>query len=194
MNTTRMRIVVGVLSAALIAILVISLSDDDTAKADGVDRAFTADMVPHHTSAVEMAEIAKQRSKRPEIQGLADDIIRTQKEEIDRMRGIDTRLKDAGEPKGKLGVDHSMMGMSMDTGSLKSAEPFDRAFIDMMIPHHQGAIQMARVELDRGADGDAKKLAKAITAAQTREIGEMNGWREDWFGAVSPAGGVPKAG
>ncbi len=195
MSTTRMRILIGVLSAALFAIVIISLaSDDDTAKADGVDRAFTADMVPHHTSAVEMAEIAKQRSKRPEIQGLADDITRTQKEEISQMRGIDTRLKDAGEPKGKLGVDHSMMGMSMDTGSLKSAEPFDRAFIDMMIPHHQGAIRMARVELDRGADGDAKKLAKAIIAAQTREIGKMNGWRKDWFGAASPAGGVPKAG
>ncbi len=195
MNTTRMRILIGVLSAALFAIVIISLSsDDDTAKADGVDRAFTADMVPHHTSAVEMAEIAKQRSKRPEIQGLADDIIRTQKEEIDQMDGIDARLKDAGAPKGKLGVARGMMGMSMDTGSLKTAEPFDRAFIDMMIPHHQGAIRMARVELDRGADGDAKKLAKAIIAAQTREIGEMNGWRKDWFGAASRAGGVPKAG
>ncbi len=194
MNTTRMRILIGVLSVALFAIVIISLSsDDDTAKADGVDRAFTADMVPHHTSAVEMAETAKQRSKRPEIQGLAGDIIRTQKEEIDQMRGIDTRLKDAGAPKGKLGVAHGMMGMSMDTGSLKTAEPFDRAFIDMMIPHHQGAIRMARVELDRGADGDAKKLADAIIAAQTREIGKMNGWRKDWFGAPSPAGGVPEA-
>jgi len=195
MNSTRMRIAVGILSAALLAVLVISLtSDDDTAKADGVDRAFTADMVPHHVSAVEMAEIAKQRSKRPEIQGLADDIIRTQKEEIGQMRGIDTRLADDGEPKGKLGVSGAMMGMSMDTGSLKTAEPFDRAFIDMMLPHHQGAIRMARVELDRGADGDAKKLAEAIIAAQSREIEKMNGWRKDWFGAASPAGGVPKAG
>jgi len=188
-----MRIAVGVLSAALLALLLVTLtSGEDTAKADGVDRAFTADMVPHHKSAVEMAEIAKQRSKRPEIQALSDDIIRTQKEEIGQMRKIDSRLADEGEPKGKLGVGRAMMGMSEDTGSLKTADPFDRAFIDMMIPHHQGAIRMARIELDRGADGDAMKLAEAIIAAQTREIEQMNGWRKDWFGGASPAGGVPK--
>ncbi|CAA9483295.1 MAG: hypothetical protein AVDCRST_MAG53-892 [uncultured Solirubrobacteraceae bacterium] len=195
MNTTRMRIILGALFVGLTVVIVIAVtSGGDTAKADGVDRAFTGDMVPHHVSAVDMAEIAKQRSKRPEIQGLADDIIRTQQEEIDRLRSIDARLKAAGEPKGKLGASAEMMGMSMDTGSLKTAEPFDRAFIDMMIPHHQGAVRMSRIELDRGADGDAKKLAEEIIAAQTREIEQMNAWRKDWFGAASPAGGVPKAG
>ncbi len=195
MNTTRMRIILGTLFVGLTVVILIAVtSGGDTAKADGVDRAFTADMVPHHVSAVDMAEIAKQRSKRPEIQGLADDIIRTQQEEIDRLRSIDARLKAAGEPKGKLGASAEMMGMSMDTGSLKTAEPFDRAFIDMMIPHHQGAVRMSRIELDRGADGDAKKLAEEIIAAQTREIEQMNAWRKDWFGAASPAGGVPKAG
>lgn len=195
MSTTRIRIIIGVLAAALAAVVVISVSSgDDTAKAAGTDRAFTSDMVPHHVSAVDMAEIAKQRSKRPEIQGLADDIISSQQKEIDQMRGIDARLKDAGEPKGKLGASDSMMGMSMDTGSLKTAAPFDRAFIDMMIPHHQGAIVMSRIELERGADGEAKKLAEEIIAAQTREIEQMNAWRKDWFGAASPAGGVPKAG
>lgn len=194
MSTTRMRIIAGALFVALAAVVVVAItSGGDTAKADGVDRAFAGDMVPHHVSAVDMAEIAKQRSKRPEIQGLADDIIRTQQQEIDQLRGIDARLKEAGEPKGKLGASAEMMGMSMDTGSLKTAEPFDRAFIDMMLPHHQGAIRMSRIELDRGADGDAKKLAEQIIAAQTREIEEMNRWRKDWFGAASPAGGVPKA-
>jgi len=52
---------------------------------------------------------------------------------------------------------------------------------------------MSRIELERGADDDAKKLAEEIIAAQTREIEQMNTWRKDWFGAASPAGGVPKA-
>jgi len=196
MSNTRIRVIVGAIAAALAAaVLVLSVSSgDDTAKADGVDRAFAADMVPHHISAVDMAEIAKQRSKRPEIQGLADDIIRSQNQEIDQLRAIDLRLEDAGEPKGKLGASDEMMGMSMDTGSLETAEPFDRAFIDMMIPHHQGAIVMSRIELDRGGDAKAKKLAEEIIAAQTREIEQMNAWRKDWFGAASPAGGVPKPG
>jgi uncharacterized protein (DUF305 family) len=189
-----MRIILGALFVALTAVVLVAVtSGGDTAKADGTDRAFTADMVPHHVSALDMAEVAKERSKRPEIQKLAEDIIRSQTKEIDRLRGIDTRLKDAGAPKGKLGADADMMGMSMDTGKLKTAEPFDRAFIDMMLPHHQGAIVMSRIELDRGADGEAKKLAEEIIAAQSREIEQMNGWREDWFGAASPAGGVPEA-
>lgn len=195
MNRTRIRILVGALVVAVAAVIVISLaSGEDSAQADaGTDRAFTADMVPHHVSAVDMAEIAKDRSQRNEIQGLADDIIRTQKGEIGQMRSIDGRLAKAGAPKGDLGASDDMMGMSMNTGSLRTAEPFDRAFIDMMIPHHQGAIEMARIELDKGVDAETRKLAEAIIAAQAKEIEQMNGWREDWFGAASPAGGVPKA-
>ncbi len=194
MTTTRIRIIVGAL-VVLAAVLVVSVTTGgDSANADaGIDRAFTADMIPHHDSAVEMAEVAKERSQRPEIQGLADDIIRSQSDEIGQMRDIDGRLAGGGAPKGDLGASDEMMGMSMNAGSLRTAEPFDRAFIDMMIPHHQGAIRMARVELEKGADAETKQLAEAIIAAQTKEIEQMNGWRKDWFGAASPAGGVPEA-
>jgi Domain of unknown function (DUF305) len=54
----------------------------------------------------------------------------------------------------------------------------DRDFVDAMIPHHQGAIDMARVELKYGKDPKLKKLAQDIIAAQEREIRFMNGWRE----------------
>ena len=61
----------------------------------------------------------------------------------------------------------------------------------MMIPHHQGAIRMARMQLDKGKGTDARKLAQAIIDAQAKEIDEMNMWRVDWYGKLSPAGGVP---
>lgn len=194
MNTTRTRLTVLALLAALLAgvaiIVASSAGGTDTAKASGVDRAFTADMIPHHRSAVAMAEIARARSTRPQIQKLAEAIITTQAQEIGQMRGIDGRLAEAGVEKGSLGGG-SMMGMGEDVGSLKTAKPFDRAFIDMMIPHHQSAIEMARVELAKGDDGEAKKLATAIIAAQSKEIGQMNAYRKAWFGSASPAGGVP---
>jgi uncharacterized protein (DUF305 family) len=63
-----------------------------------------------------------------------------------------------------------------------------------MIPHHQGAILMAQVVLERGSDGEIQELAEAIIAAQSREIEQMNEWRERWYGARSPAGGVPAGG
>jgi uncharacterized protein (DUF305 family) len=81
--------------------------------------------------------------------------------------------------------------MDDDASMLEDAKPFDREFIDMMIPHHQGAIRMARVELEKGENRELKELAESIIDAQAKEIDEMNTWRVEWFGAVSPAGGVP---
>ena len=67
----------------------------------------------------------------------------------------------------------------------------DVDFIRGMIPHHQGAIRMARIEIAQGQDQQTKDLAQAIIDAQSREIDEMNQWREQWYGSPSPAGGVP---
>jgi hypothetical protein len=50
---------------------------------------------------------------------------------------------------------------------------------------------MARVELEKGENRELKELAESIIDAQAKEIDEMNTWRVEWFGAVSPAGGVP---
>ena len=69
------------------------------------------------------------------------------------------------------------MGMNMDDSMLMTADPFDREFIDMMVPHHQGAIRMARVQLAKGKDPQLRKLATAIIAAQSKEIEQMNSWR-----------------
>ena len=66
-----------------------------------------------------------------------------------------------------------------------------RAFIDMMIPHHQGAVRMAHAELAKGKNPRLRALAQLIVKAQDREIREMNQWRTQWYGAASPAGGTP---
>jgi uncharacterized protein (DUF305 family) len=50
---------------------------------------------------------------------------------------------------------------------------------------------MAKVALADGADAETRTLAENIIAAQSQEITEMNEWRTDWYGAASPAGGVP---
>jgi uncharacterized protein (DUF305 family) len=158
---------------------------------NGTDRAFVADMIPHHKSAVEMARIAKTRGRSTFVKNLASDIIRTQNAEITTMKGIAAKLDTAGVKAKSLGIAEHMMGMDMNVAELRTAKPFDRAFIDMMIPHHQGAIRMARVELAKGSSPQAKKLATQIIAAQTREIDAMNMHRTEAFGSASPAGGVP---
>jgi uncharacterized protein (DUF305 family) len=171
-------------------------SDDDSsssADAQEVDGEFIAGMVPHHESAIEMAEIAEDRAEHPEVRKLASEIISAQEAEIADLEADHERI--FGEP--LADADHEMMemdsGMStdMDMTSLENADPFDEAFIDMMIPHHQDAIEMARTELADGEDPELHELAQQIIDAQSAEIEEMNTWREEWYGAPSPAGGVP---
>ena len=60
---------------------------------NGIDRAFAAQMVPHHESAIQMAEIARQRGESEFVKGLADDIVRTQADEIETLRAQDAELE-----------------------------------------------------------------------------------------------------
>ena len=180
-----------------VAVLLAACGEDDTgssaesAPGNGIDRPFATEMIPHHHSAVEMAEFAQKRSTRREIQRLAAAIISSQTAEIDRLTALYQRLKDAGVPTGELGMAEHDMGMDADASMLSDAERFDREFIDMMIAHHQGAIRMARVELEKGDNPELQGLAEAIVDAQAKEIDKMNTWRVEWFGAMSPVGGVP---
>ena len=163
------------------------------ASGNGVDRGFIAEMVPHHESAVEMAKIAGEQAKRPEIKQLAKDIIASQNAEIATLTRLDRNLAAAGVKPGKLGMAmHEMKSGDMDADMLRDAQPFEREFIDMMVPHHEDAIKMARVELGQGQSGELKQVAKDIVAAQAKEIRQMNTWRTDWYGRPSPAGGVPE--
>jgi uncharacterized protein (DUF305 family) len=62
--------------------------------------------------------------------------------------------------------------------------PFDQAFIDAMVPHHREAIEMAEAAKTRGlTQPDLQKIANDIIASQQREIDQMLGWREQWFGS-----------
>ena len=185
----------AVVIAAIVAAVVLLGGDDEAVQGNETDGAFLAGMTPHHESAIEMAEMAQEEAEHPEIRRLADDIIEAQTDEIELIDSIHRRL--FGEPvaaadHASMGMSAPEMGMDMDMGMLATANPFDRAFIDAMIAHHQGAIRMARIELAEGEDAEAKSLAEAVIAAQSAEIEQMNEWRVEWYGSPSPAGGVPE--
>lgn len=200
MNRTLRRpaLIAGML-ALLVASLVLSAcgshdsSSTTSSSAASIDRAFATEMIDHHQMAIDMAKVAQDRATKPQVKALAASIIAAQQQEIDQLKTVDKQLAEKGVKPGNLGLSDSMMGMNMDDSMLMSAKPFERMFIDMMIPHHQGAIRMARIQIAKGENPQLRKLSQAVIAAQSKEIQDMNAWRMDWYGKESPAGGVPAA-
>jgi uncharacterized protein (DUF305 family) len=156
---------------------------------NGVDRAYLEQMIPHHVGAVDMAKIALAQTQTPFLRELAQTIITTQNAEIARMRSMAAKLKGAGMPAAPLGLSKAQMGMDHDMSHLVAASPFDIVFVDMMIPHHQGAVTMSEVVFAKGTNAAVKQLADQITEAQLREIRTMRAFREAVTGSPDPVAG-----
>jgi len=145
------------------------------------DERFLDAMVPHHQGAVEMARVALENAEHEEITQLSRNIISTQQAEIRELKSI--KQEEFGTPQVPMKMSQEqmqMMGMT-DPQGLANKDPFDKAFIDAMIPHHQSAIEMARVASGKSNIPEIKELAQNIVSAQQREIEQMELWREDWY-------------
>lgn len=92
-----------------------------------------------------------------------------------RMFGMDTTNRG-------VVADHSTMSMEDMAKKLEklSGDDFDKAFVEMMISHHEGAVNMAEFIPSRAKHDEVKKLGEAIIAAQTKEIADMKQWQKDW--------------
>jgi uncharacterized protein (DUF305 family) len=155
------------------------------------DQRFIDMMVPHHMMAVQMAQIALQKGQHPEIKQLASSIISSQQREIQALKNLKKRLYGTSNTPTMMNpVDMANTGMLMPD-QLAQQHPFDRAFIDSMIPHHASAIDMASVALMRSTNPDIRRIARAIVDAQSQEIGHMIQWRKQWYpGSTGMAGSM----
>ena len=154
-----------------------SSSASQSADFNEADVTFVQGMIPHHRGALEMAQLAESRAEDPRVQDLATRIEAAQDPEIETMTGW---LEDWGQPESDDmgGMDMGGMdmgGMDMDMSGLEAATgaEFDRMFLEMMIEHHRGAVEMAETEIAEGQNADAIALAREISSSQTAEIAEM---------------------
>jgi uncharacterized protein (DUF305 family) len=140
------------------------------------DVTFAQNMIPHHRQAVEMGTMAAEKASDPEIKQLAAQIKAAQDPEIATLTGwLSAWGKPTAPATGHEGM--SMPGMMSDAemNQLKAASgtDFDRMFAQMMIAHHNGAIQMAKDEQAKGANTAAKGLAATIERTQSAEIAQL---------------------
>lgn len=146
------------------------------------DKAFINAMVPHHQGAIEMARVALENAEHEEIQEVSRNIVSTQQSEIEELKSIKQEEFGTSNVPMEMSMEQMRgMGMMMDPQSLADENPFDEAFIDAMIPHHQSAIGMAGVANEKSKNPRIKELAQNITSAQKREIEQMRGWRREWY-------------
>lgn len=130
------------------------------------DLMFAEMMIPHHEQAIEMSQLALERSQDPEVLALAEQILAVQAPEIAEM-------KTWGALNLEAHAGHTMMGMltpdQMSALAAATGSEFDRLFLAGMIVHHEGAIQMAQMVI-QSPNPQAKQLGEEVVANQLTEI------------------------
>ena len=151
------------------------------------DVTFAQQMIPHHAQAIAMVDMTRGRDISPEVQQLADGIMAAQTPEIETMTGwltgwgeeVPETMRDhANAEDGDMDMgDSDMPGMMSqdDMDALESAPDveFEDMWLEMMVEHHNGAIEMAKDEQQGGEFPPALDLAQDIAAGQTAEVDQM---------------------
>ncbi|HTY28143.1 MAG TPA: DUF305 domain-containing protein [Mycobacterium sp.] len=190
MTSTTTRIVAGI--AALATAVVLSscsksaehgdhaasstTTSEQVAAHNGEDVMFAQMMIAHHQQALDLAALVPDRSTNPSVVKLATTISGEQQPEITAMKALLLQWDvDPATASGHGGM--TMQGMVEDAtmaklDSLKGAE-FDTLWLQTMIGHHQGAIEMANTEIAKGQSTDMITMARNIVTAQQAEIDQM---------------------
>ncbi|MCA2202465.1 DUF305 domain-containing protein [Streptomyces sp. SMS_SU21] len=146
---------------------------------NAADVTFAKGMIPHHRQAVEMADLAPDRARSAEVKKLAAEIKKAQAPEIEKLSGWLTSWGETVPAEGAMdhsmhgGMDGMMSAEEMTALENASGRAFDTAFMEMMIKHHEGAVEMAKTEQSDGAHTPARKMAADIIASQSAEIEQM---------------------
>ena len=169
----------------------------EPAEANAADVRFAQMMIPHHAQALEMGELAPDAGGSEQIRTLADRIVSAQRPEILTLAGWLDELGEraptreqiesgdlpmphdhAGGHGGAGGDGETMMGMAteqqMDALRRAEGEDFDVLFLQLMVRHHEGALDMISDVLTAGSDQQLGKLAAGMASDQGAEIDRMN--------------------
>jgi uncharacterized protein (DUF305 family) len=150
------------------------------------DLDFANMMIPHHQSAVDMAQMYLPKGKDEKIKMMAQNIISAQKKEIEELKTMvanheAAEKKEQHSAKEHGGEKHNELMETMNTmmskmKDMKMTGDADKDFVMMMIPHHQSSVDMADDELSHGKHVEIKQFAQKVVDGQSKEIKEFNEW------------------
>lgn len=157
-------------------------TSNEAPSSSGFNRAdvmFMNMMIIHHDQAIEMAELAPNRTDNENILELAENISGAQRSENEQMAEW---LRQLGYERPVRG--HRMAGMAsaeeMERLENSTGKEFNVMFSELMIRHHRGGIQMAQNFIRSGRNPELIELEKGMVEAQKQEIRLMQKWRESW--------------
>jgi uncharacterized protein (DUF305 family) len=160
-------------------------------KNETFDLRFIDAMIPHHQGAIAMAQVAQEKSTRPEIKQLTQAIIAAQEKEIEQMQAWRKAWYPNADEQAvmydktmnmDMPMSEQMRSDMMMSGDLGAADDqFDLRFIEAMIPHHEGALVMAHEALQKSDRPEIKQLAQSILSSQQQEIDQMTTWKQSWY-------------
>jgi uncharacterized protein (DUF305 family) len=145
------------------------------------DVEFIDALVPHHETALEMAQEIVDRGPDPMLVDMARTMIAAQKSEIDRMQTARREITGRDRADDVVMDPHGMQDLEA-LRSLDGAE-LERRFLEDMIAHHAGAVQLAHRSRANLENPDMAQLATMTVMDQSREIGELRGMLEGEAGA-----------
>jgi len=146
------------------------------------DERFIDMMAAHHQMAIEMAQVEQQKGTRAELKTMAANILQAQQQEIQELKDLkQARFGSSDVPMQMHPNDMDNNGMMMPE-AMRQQPDVDKAFIDSMLPHHAGAIEMATVALRHSSLAEIRTLSRNIIDAQSEEIGRMIEYRKAWYG------------
>lgn len=149
------------------------------------DIAYMSQMIEHHKGAIEMAEAALEASENEDVRGAAQKIIEVQTSEITQLTDWLSSWYNAEPDQAQMDMMRSDMQPMMDTamsGMTPMAGmtmPVDRSFLEGMIVHHQDAVNMSQLCLEKANEAELKTFCQGVIDTQTQEIAQYQTWLEE---------------
>ncbi len=144
------------------------------------DRDFAEMMIIHHQGAVDMSKAELASGKDTVVRNMAAAIMATQEGEIAKMQNIASGFPAPASDVNRAMADDPLMkamsAMMQASHAIQMTGDADKDFVVMMLPHHEGAVEMAKVHLKQGHSAELKHMAQQMIDDQMREISRFKQW------------------